>query len=147
MAGGTYRFQLVAMDAFGNSTPYVGSAKAVVPFDQTKATLYGGANVTSAGAYLGSVRRLSATSHYARVSLVGNKLMVIGWRCTTCGKVAIYDGSTRIATVDTYAASTQRRVVLFSRTYSASATHTFTLRPLATAGRPYVWLDGFAMQR
>jgi hypothetical protein len=37
--------------------------------------------------------------------------------------------------------------VLFTRTYSRVGTHTFTIRPRATSGRPNVILDGFAMRR
>jgi len=147
IVGGTYRFRVKVVDGFGNASAYVSSGKAVVPFDQTKATFSGGTNVSSGGAYLGSFRQLKTTASYARVALVGNKLMIVGWKCKTCGKFALYDGSTRIAVVDTYAASTQPRVLLFSKTYASSATHTFTIRPLGTAGRPGVNLDGFAMQR
>ena len=145
--GANYVFRAKAQDAFGNSTPVVSSARAVVPYDQTKAVLYGGTTTVNSSAYLGSYRRLWKTTDYAKVNLVGNRLQVVGLRCTTCGQFAIYDGSTLIGVVDTYAASTQLRRVLFTRTYSSVGTHYFTIRPKATSGRPNVMLDGFAMRR
>jgi len=147
VAGGTYAFRVKVQDAHGNTSGWAVGPKAVVPFDQTKATFSGGGTVLTGAAYLGSFRRLSTSSHYARVSLVGNQLMVVGWKCASCGAFAIYDGATRIGTVDTYAATTRQRVLLFSKTYASSGTHTFTIRPLGTSGRPYVALDGFAMRR
>lgn len=145
--GATYRFGTRIADAYGNSTGWYISGQAVVPFDQTKATLYGGGNVYTSSAYLGSYRKLWHTTDYARVTLTGNKLQVVGWRCTTCGVFQIYDGSTLIYTVDTYASSTKARQVLFTRYYSSVGTHTFTIRVKATPGRPDVKLDGFAMRR
>jgi hypothetical protein len=147
--GSTYSFRVRATDAYGNSSAlvYVRTATAVVPFDQTKATLSGGTTVASGSAYLGSYRRLWATTHYARVTLTGHRLSVIGWKCTGCGKFRIYDGTTLVATIDTYASSTKARQVLYTRAYSTVRTRTFTIRPVATPGRPKVVLDGFAMRR
>jgi hypothetical protein len=147
VAGATYTFRVKATDAYGNSTSTVQSGKAVVPYDQTKATLSGGTTIGSSLAYFGSLRQLKSTSSYAKVTLFGNRLQIIGWKCKTCGKFVIYDGGTKLATVDTYATSGTVRSVLFTRTYTAIGTHTFTIRSLATYGRPAVDLDAFAMRR
>lgn len=147
IVGGTYTFYVKALDEFGNSSAYVTSAKAVVPWDQTKATFSGGTNRTSSAAYRGTFRRLTSNTQYARVTLVGNRLQVIGWKCSSCGSFAIYQGSTKIGTVSTYSSTTRARLVLFTKTYTSSATRTFTIRPLGTAGHPVVALDGFAMRR
>jgi hypothetical protein len=147
-AGQSYTFRVKVQDAFGNLSDYVnGSDKAIVPYDQTKASLYGGTNVASSSAYLGSYRRLTTTSQYAKVTLVGNRLQVVGWKCSGCGSFAIYDGATRVATVSTYSTSTIARTVLYTRTYTSSGTHTFTIKPVGTAGHPAILLDGFAMRR
>jgi hypothetical protein len=147
-AGQSYGFHVKAQDAYGNTSAFVnGTDKAVVPYDQTKASLYGGTTVASTSAYLGSYRRLTTSSQYAKVTLVGNRLQVVGWKCSGCGSFAIYDGATKVATVSTYSASTIARTVLYTRSYSASGTHTFTIKPVGTAGHPAVLLDGFAMRR
>ncbi|MDP9183812.1 MAG: hypothetical protein M3P04_13670, partial [Actinomycetota bacterium] len=135
------------IDEFGNSSAFTASDKAVVPFDQSKATFVGGGAVASSAAYLGSYKRMTTTAQYARVSLVGNRLQVVGWKCSSCGSFAIYDGATKIGTVNSYSATLTPRVTLFTKTYTTSATHTFTIRPLGTVGHPGVVLDGFAMRR
>jgi len=151
--GRTYQFRSRAFDAYGNSTAAFNVANTVgvgsptvVPLDQGAATI-GGTTVASSSAWLGSYRRLTSTSQYARISLYGNRLQVIGWKCGSCGSFAIYDGSTKIATVSTWSSSVKARTVLFAKYYATNATHTFTIRPLGTAGHPAVLLDGFAMRR
>jgi hypothetical protein len=151
-AGRSYSFRVMAKDAYGNATAWVGSARAVVPYDQTKATLYGGSNVYSSSAFMGSYRRLSKTSDYAKVTLVGNRLQIVGIKCAACGAFTVYefnpaDGSGSYVTIDTHASSTKVRQVLYLRYLPANSTRVFTIRPKATSGRPYVMLDGFAMRR
>jgi hypothetical protein len=145
--GTSYVFRVQVKDAFGNASAFVSSARAVVPFDQGKATFSGGTTISSASSYLGSYRQLRSTSSYAKVTLTGNRLQVIGVKCAACGKFAVYAGSTKLATIDTYSSSTKLRQVLFTKTYTSVGTHTLTIRPLGTAGRPNVDLDGFAARR
>jgi hypothetical protein len=147
VAGGSYRFAVKVTDPYGNTSGTVVSGQAVVPYDETKASYAGASLLHSSTAYLGSYRRMTSTSAYAKVTLVGNRLQVVGYRCSSCGSFAIYDGSTKVGTVSTYASSTVARAVLFTKTYAGNATHTFTIRPLGTAGHPAVALDGFAMRR
>jgi len=145
--GKSYTFRVIVKDAFGNTTKtFVNSARAVVPFDQTKAAFSGGSNVYHSAAYLGSYRKLWRTTDYAKVTLTGNRIQVVGWRCSTCGTFAIYDNGTLVGTVSSYASTTKVRQVLFAKTYSAIGTHSFTIKPKATAGRPNVMLDGFAIR-
>lgn len=149
--GKTYGFRVQAKDAYGNSTAWSATVRTVVPFDQTKATLYGGSNVYNSAAYLGSYRRLGTTKDYAKVTLVGNRLSIVGWKCSACGAFSLYDynpadGSGTLMNIDTYSSTTKTRQVLFTRYYPGNQTHVYTLRPKATAGRPYVMLDGFAMR-
>lgn len=145
--GVTYQFRVTARDAFGNSTPVAIGTPSVVPFDQTKASFNAGTTYAVSSAWLGSYRVIKTAGSYARVSLTGNQLTVIGTRCKACGVFDLYDGTRLIRTVDTYAATTVPRAVLFSVAYTTSATHTFTLRARGTAGRPNVVLDGFGMRR
>jgi hypothetical protein len=146
--GSTYSFSVrVVNDGFGNSSLWVGSTGAVVPWDHTKAAFSGGITSSSSSAYLGSFRKLTGTSQYAKVTLVGNQLQIVGWKCASCGSYAIYEGSTKIGTVNSYASSTVVRVVTFTKSYATSGTHTYVIRPLGTAGHPGVILDGFAMRR
>ena len=144
--GTNYVFRVQVRDYYGNTSPFISSPRAVVPFDQTKATLSGGTNISATAAYLGSYRRLSKTTDYAKVTLVGNRMQIVGVRCSTCGSFNVFEGGVRIATISSYSSSSAAtyRAVLYTRSYSSVGTHTWIIRPAATSGRPYVILDGFA---
>jgi hypothetical protein len=149
--GRSYVFKAQVKDAYGNATAWVTSARTAVPWDQTKATLYGGLNVSSTSAYLGSYRRLAKTTDYARITLQGDRLQLVGWKCASCGSFTLYEynsvtRTTTATTISSYATSTKARQVLFTRYYSGIQTRTFTIKPKATTGHPYVMLDGFAMR-
>jgi hypothetical protein len=145
--GSTYQFVVTAKDSFGNTSGPVASGRAVVPFDQTKATLSGGVNVARGDAWLGTLRTLNAAGQFARIGVTGDRFQVIGERCPTCGVVDIYDGSTRIASVDTRASARQARAVLYTKAWPTVGYHVLTLKPRGTAKRPNVVLDGFAVRR
>lgn len=146
LIGTTYQFRAQASDAFGNATPLVTSAQPVVPFDHTKAGFVGGTVVAHGAAWLGSYRVISSTAHKATLSVSGNRLQIVGWRCPSCGVMDVYEGATKIAAIDTRSATTQTRVVLYSRTWGVSGSRTITIKPRGTAGRPNVILDGFAIR-
>jgi hypothetical protein len=146
VAGKSYTFRVQVKDGLGNSSPLVNSVRAVVPFDQTKATFTGGGNVYTSAAYLGSLRKLWHTTDVARVTLTGNRLQVVGSTCGTCGAFDIYDNGTWVAGVSTYGSVTRLRQVLFTKYYSGIGTHSFSIKPRGTAGHPDVMLDGFAMR-
>jgi hypothetical protein len=145
-AGASYSFRTLARDAYGNATPWVNSRRAVVPFDQTKATFYGGSNGYSSDAYLGSYRKLWHSTDYARVTLTGNRLEVVGTSCPTCGLFDVFDSGHWIGTVDSYAPTTTARDVLFAKSFTTIGTHHFAIKARGTADRPDVILDGFAMR-
>jgi hypothetical protein len=89
-----------------------------------------------------------SATHSAKVTLFGNRLQIVGIKCSSCGSFDVYDGSTRIATVSSYKSGTSvYRTVLFTKSYGSFGTHTFTVRPKPVAGRPNVMIDGFAMRR
>ncbi|MGZ6804178.1 MAG: hypothetical protein ACXVGH_04635 [Mycobacteriales bacterium] len=145
--GSTYTFRVRATDGFGNSTGTVTGSRGVVPFDQSQATLYGGRTTGATATWLGSVYRLASPKGYARLALVGDRFQLIGERCPTCGVLDVYDGSTRVATVDTRASARQVRQVLYTRTWTTVGPRTLTVKSRGTAGRPYIVLDGFAVRR
>jgi hypothetical protein len=144
--GASYTFSVMGFDSFGNSTPWVNSARTTMPFDQTKATFSGGGNAYTNLAFLGSYRKLWHTTDVARVTLTGKRLQIVGATCGTCGVFDLFDNGQWVGSVNTYGSVTRLRQVLFTKRYSVGGTHAFTIRPRATAGHPDVELDGFAMQ-
>jgi hypothetical protein len=146
VAGGTYRFRVSVSDAFGHTTPQVLSAKAVVPFDQTRATFSSGTVTASSSAWLGSYRTLAALNATARITVSTDRFQLVGGRCTLCGVFDVFDGAVRIGTVDTRATTTISRAVLFTKTWTAKGTHAITIKARGTLGRPSVRLDGFGVR-
>ena len=142
--GQTYRLRVTGTDAYGNTTRTVVSGTAVVPLDQTRATLSGGTTVARSDAWLGSLRQLSSPSHFARLAVTGSRLQLVVERCTTCGVMDVFDGGTRIGSVDTRLGRRAPRSVVFTRVWGSVSTHTITVRPRTTAP---VLLDGFAVRR
>jgi hypothetical protein len=145
-AGASYTFSARGFDSFGNSTPWVNTSRIVVPFDQTKATYTGGGNAYTSLAYLGSYRKLWHSTDVARVTLTGSVLQVVGATCGTCGVFDVYDNGHWIGSANTYGSVTRLRRVLFTKSFSGMTSHSFAIKPRATAGHPDVKLDGFAMR-
>jgi hypothetical protein len=146
--GTSYRFRVKAFDLFDNSTAALVSGPAVVPFDQTKAAFSAGTPITkSASAWLGSFRSLVKAGQFAKLTIVGNRFQLVGWKCAACGVVDVFDGATRIGTVDTRSAKAVVRTVLFTKTWVTVATRVITIKARGTAGRPAVQIDGFGVRR
>lgn len=145
--GSSYGFLVTVYDAYGNSSAATGAGTAVVPLDQTAATFAGSVVKQSlSGRYLGSAELLKAAGASARLTVKGNRLQVVGERCSSCGVMDVYVDGARVAGVDTRAAARQARVVLYTRTLSTSVSHTVVVKARGTAGRPTVVLDGFGVR-
>jgi len=142
--GSSYAFRVSYGVSNGNTTAWTASTWAVVPFDQGAATLSGGVPYNASYAYLGSTRRLTRPADYARITFIGSRFQVIGTRCASCGAFRLYDGGSYLGTFDSWAPTTTGRAVLC--TFALGGEHTFTLRPVGTAGHPDVFVDAFAVR-
>jgi len=143
--GASYTFRTRVYDAHGNATPYVNSARGLVPFDQAAATLVGGSNIYTPLAYMGFVRKLYRTNHYARMNVTGKRFQLVGSTCGNCGVFDLFDNGKWLGSVDTYGPVTRLRQVLVTVDYPAVGSHSFVVKPRATPGRPNVYVDGFGM--
>jgi hypothetical protein len=104
LAPGTYCYQVTAFDAAGNSAT---SAERCtdVPFDDRDASIsYSGATlqIASAGAYSGTITRLSGAGQSAQVSCVCRKFGFLIQKSPSSGKVKVYIDGQLAATVDLY---------------------------------------------
>ena len=155
--GDVVEFRGYAQDHYGNRTaPVTGARRAVVPFNQTKATFTTSvASVRSSSRWLGDLRVLSRRGQVATVTVSGNRLQIIGDRRADGGRFDVYARSssgsyTRVAAgVSTYGSATRVRQVLYTRSLTTATSHTFQLRwvPGTTTARRNVALDGFAVRR
>ena len=147
----TYRFRVRARDKAGNvgawTTAYTWSA--ALTQNSSTSVKYAGAWATasSASSSGGSVRRSTAGGATATLAFSGRAIGLVGTLCATCGSVQIWVDGTLAATVDTNAAATTYRRVLFSKGWSSYASHTMKLVVVGTAGTPRVELDAFEIIR
>ena len=158
LPGQVYEFRGTARDSFGNTTALVvGRTRAVVPFDQTRASFVSTATTVSASyRWLGTSRVLYKAGQIANLTGVyGNRLQIVGDRSANGGSFALYlknaDGTyTKLgSTVSTYASSSSARQVLYSYAFTTAASRTYQVRWVAgsTSTRRNVVLDAFAVRR
>lgn len=144
--GTVWQFSARSHDLAGNTGPWSAWKGTSVSYDDTALTASGAwTHPATTGAY----RTTESVSSSAGASLTetawGSRLTLVGSRCPGCGAVKVYVDGTLAATVDTRAATTQTRVLLWSRTY-ARARHAVRLVVVGTAGRPQVRVDALGFQ-
>ena len=146
-AGYSYGLLETVKDGFGNASLPTGVGTAVVPYDQTRAA-FSGTFVTQSinDRYFGSATILKTAGSAARLVVNGNRLQIVGERCTSCGVMDVYVDGTRVAGIDTRDTQRRSRYVLYTRNLTAGANHTIVIKARGTAGRPNVVLDGFGVR-
>ncbi|HET9085571.1 MAG TPA: S8 family peptidase, partial [Candidatus Limnocylindrales bacterium] len=93
----------------------------------------------------GNLRTSTQAGAYVEFRAAALATAVVGRRGPTSGKAKVYVDGVLVSTIDLYHATSQSRVVLFSRAWSTVATHAIRVVVLGTAGRPRVDIDGFAI--
>lgn len=153
VAGLTYRFYVRAHDDAGQTGAWSKAATTGVPVDDRAAALhYTGSwkSVAASAAWSGTERTSAAKGAYVSFSADGTQLRVVATRKSNGGRFeVVVDGKT-VGTVNTYAAKTAYRQVVFTRTLGTTIkTHKVQLRILSgsTPGRSTVALDAVMVTR
>jgi hypothetical protein len=97
----------------------------------------------SGGYVRGSTQALASAKFTASARSVG----WVAVRGPSRGKAAVYVDGVLAGTVDLYASTVQPARIVFVRTWSATGTHSVTVRVNATTGRPRVEVDSFVLLR
>jgi hypothetical protein len=95
----------------------------------------------------GTIRTATQAGASARYQFTGRGIAIVAPTSANRGRISVLIDGVNVATVDLRSSSTLHRRVVFSRTFSASGTHTIELRVQGTSGRPTVSLDGFVVTR
>jgi hypothetical protein len=145
--GHTYRFRVRAIDQAGNVGSWIyGSTFRITAVSQSSSSVrYGGtwANSTSTTWWGGTARSSSTKGSTASFTFTGRSIAWVGLKAANRGKAYVYINGVLKATVDLYSATTLKQRLVWSASYSTSATRTITIRVLGTSGRPRVDVDGF----
>jgi hypothetical protein len=147
--GHRYQFAVRALDGAGHWSDYsVGPV--VTPGavqDDSAAVAYttGWSRSADAG-YSGGTETTTGTQYAsAQITVTGRGVAWVAPRAVNRGQAWIYVDGAYVGLVDTYAATTALQTVVFSRTWSAVGTHTVVVKAVATAGRPWIDVDAFAV--
>jgi uncharacterized protein with LGFP repeats len=135
---------LSAADAAGNTaTSSVSRTTALT--SESYASRHGTWYATSTSSYLGS-HGLYSRSKGASLSwtFTGRSVGLIVKRSSSFGAFYVYVDGYKVATVDSKYSTTQYRQLIWTKTWSSSATHTVKIVVAGTSGRPTVASDGIA---
>lgn len=132
-------------DAVGGSAQASEQATLVARAESAAARTGTWTTVTDArhldGRAMRSSKRLAATSY----TFTGSSIGWIATKSANSGRVTVYVDGVKQGTVDLRASTSAFRQVVFTKTWPTAAKHTIRIVSQGTAGRPYVYSDGFAV--
>ncbi|MBK6012330.1 hypothetical protein [Streptomyces sp. MBT53] len=146
--GVTYRFSVRAHDDAGQTGAWSRTATTGIPLDDRSTALhYTGTwkSASATAAWAGTVRTSATKGAYVSVTANGTQLRVIATKKSNGGRFAVVVDGKTVGTVNTYAAKTAYRQVVFTATLGTTVkSHKVQLRVLAgsTSARSTVTLDG-----
>lgn len=149
--GHSYRFEVRARDKAGNVGAWAAASTWYSSLIQNSSSslVYSGSWVTSTNVANSGGSAKSAPAAGASVSYTFSG-RAVAWVTTlgnTAGQVQVWVDGVLSATVDTHAASTAYRQIVFSKAWSTYASHTIKLVVVGTAGHPNAVLDAFEIIR
>jgi len=103
--------------------------------------------VPLAGASAGGVRYSSDAGARVRFAFTGRAVAWVAPTGPTRGRARVYLDGTYWRTVDLYSVSSSARRLVFLHRWPVSGSHVLEIRVSATAGRPRVDVDAFALTR
>ncbi|MFF7329560.1 N-acetylmuramoyl-L-alanine amidase [Streptomyces sp. NPDC008150] len=141
-SGTATTWSMTAYDQAGNTTT-ASVAATPVSLQETSATRTGTWTAKSSSSYLGG-KSYSSTAKNASLSwkFTGRSAAWVVSRATGSGQAYVYVDGVKTATVDLKSTTTKYRDVQWTKTWSASGTHTVKIVVAATSGRPTVTTDG-----
>jgi hypothetical protein len=145
--GHTYRFALRAIDKASNTGAWsYGPAFVLTAVQQSSSrVVYHGTWTTSTSTtwWGGTAKGSSSAGATASLTFTGRQFAWIGLKAYNRGKTQVYVNGVLAATVDLYSPTLLKQRVLWSSTWSTSATRTVLIKVLGTATRPRIDVDGF----
>lgn len=149
--GHRYQFRVRARDKAGNVGAWVTTSTWYPALIQNSASslAYGGSWSTKAYASYsgGSVKAGSTAGASVSYTFSGRAVALATTLRSTAGVVQVWVDGVLAGTIDTYAAATSYRRVVFSKSWASYGSHTIKLVVVGTAGRPRVDLDAFEVIR
>jgi hypothetical protein len=147
--GNTYRFRVRATDSVANTSAWLSGASSKLIARQEASTYvkYAGTwtPVTTTTAFGGTLAYAKSSTASATLTFSGRSVAWVAPVASNRGLADVYIDGVYVITVDLYAANLTPRSIVFSRSWSTSATHTLMIRVKATYSRPRVDVDAFVV--
>ena len=146
-AGYEYCFSVRARDKVGNVSAWSADRCVSSPLDDRSLTSSRSwSRLTGSGHYKSTVTQTTSKSvSLTRTGVQTKRITLLVTKCPTCGSLAVYWGSTKIASVGLYASTTKRRQLVAIRLLSTLRSGTLTIRSTSSGHR--VMVDGVAFRR
>ena len=147
--GHSYRFRVRAVDTSGNLGAWMtGSTFRLTHYSEssTRVRYSGSWSTSTSSVYWGGTARASSQAGAkATLTFTGKSVEFVSRRGPARGKAHIYVNGVLKATVDLYASAYQSQRVVWTASWSSSATRTITVRVAGTSARPRVDVDAFVV--
>jgi len=144
LPGRTFCYQVRGRDLAGNVGAYSPSSCVGFPVDDRTLNVHGSwANGTGSAYYRGTFRSSTDGGAYLSLPVDYRYLAVVVTKCSGCGKLKVFLGSTLLRTIDTSASSTRRKVVI--AVSSSYLVRSGTLKLVQASGGKKVIVDGVAV--
>ncbi|MBY8871211.1 N-acetylmuramoyl-L-alanine amidase [Micromonospora sp. PLK6-60] len=138
-------WQVKAADWAGNAQT-VASTRTAGLTSERSATRKGTWKDVSSTSHLGGLATTSSTKGSSlKWTFTGRSFALVAARSPQSGQADIYLDGVKAGTVDLYAANTPYRQAVWTKSWTASGSHTVEVVVVGTAGRPAVTVDGFAV--
>jgi hypothetical protein len=149
--GHSYRFRVRGTDHVGNTGAWTyGTTFKLSSTSETSSSIhYGGtwAYRTSALYRGGHEKAASIAGRTATWSFTGTSVAWVATKGPSQGRANVYVNGTLLTSVDLWAPANQWQRLVWTKTWSTSATRTITVKVLGTIGHPTVDLDGLIFIR
>ncbi|MEV0152428.1 N-acetylmuramoyl-L-alanine amidase [Micromonospora sp. NPDC050686] len=138
-------WQVKAADWAGNPQTAASTRTAGLTSERS-ATRKGTWKDVSSVSHLGKLATTSSTKGSSlKWTFTGRSVALVAARSPQSGQADIYLDGVKAGTVDLYAANTPYRQAVWTKSWTASGSHTIEVVVVGTAGRPAVTVDGFAV--
>jgi GH25 family lysozyme M1 (1,4-beta-N-acetylmuramidase) len=144
-----HRFRMRATDGAGNTTvwSYGPSFKVVMSQDTSAAIHYSTGSwrqLDVSYASGGTIHYTGTAGAWATQTFTGAGIAWVSHRGPNSGQARVYVDGVLATTVNLYQATYSNKVVVFTKMWSTSGTHTIKIVAVGTAGHPRIDLDGFS---
>ncbi len=136
LAPGAYQYQVRAQDKAGNWSTYKPGASFLLSAQQERSTAitYTGtwAHAALSGSYGGYVKHASSNTARAKLAFTAKQVQWVSTLGPNRGKAEVWVDGVKVTTVDLYSSTVKTRHAVYTRTWTASGTHTVEVRVLGT---------------